>query len=422
MKEGILKTVTEYYLSSTDFNGYPLPKEPPSESLVEVVCQLVEEGKLDVVFSDVQTNPHIKAFPPEDRGVQIQKIKSGKWDIACAYPSPEHLQEVINPKIYQGRPYLLELALGAPQLIFKAFDLSVLEIYRNDPRYYYWHNDINGNIWIRDQFYDDSGTPGKDKILLQTFGFCYDNSLNRYVAVYLRYLADLSPEHQQIWKAKEIQGEFYLHPDYVRMSILAEWTERISIFDAFLEELRVINRMCELMGRPHLFRSYFAGEQRPRDFGFLIRPTLKEFNNFVHLLDKMLSDNISKDFFMNEVPLETEEKRSDGKIVVRQKNTITLLNEWIRTFFRPAEGNWEPVEQMITVFRKIRKMRQKPAHAIQEDTFDMQYFHRQRELIIEVYESIRTLRLLLSNHPLVKGKEKELKIHPHVLEGKIWTY
>jgi len=76
---------------------------------------------------------------------------------------------------------------------------------------------------------------------------------------------------------------------------------------------------------------------------------------------------------------------------------------------------------MIAVFKKIRKMRQKPAHAIQDDIFDMQYFHKQRELIIEAYESMRILRVLLTDHPLVKSREKELEIHPHVLEGKFWT-
>jgi hypothetical protein len=50
------------------------------------------------------------------------------------------------------------------------------------------------------------------------------------------------------------------------------------------------------MGRPNLFRQDFGqyGENEPRRFTFLVRPTLEEFNEFVLLLDKMLSDNLNK--------------------------------------------------------------------------------------------------------------------------------
>ena len=69
-----------------------------------------------------------------------------------------------------------------------------------------------------------------DQVFLQTFGFCYDANLNRAVAVFVHYLSDLTPEHQQIWKAKELTGEYTLHPDYYRNSILGQWDEKISIF------------------------------------------------------------------------------------------------------------------------------------------------------------------------------------------------
>ena len=42
-----------------------------------------------------------------------------------------------------------------------------------------------------------------DQVLLQTFGFAYDKDLKRAVAVFLRYLHDLSPEHQRVWAAKD---------------------------------------------------------------------------------------------------------------------------------------------------------------------------------------------------------------------------
>jgi hypothetical protein len=250
---------------------------------------------------------------------------------------------------------------------------------------------------------------------MQSFGFAYDNDLNRAVAVFLRYLADLSPEHQRVWHAKMLSGDYKLHPDYYRNSILGDWGTRISIFEAFTQELKVINQMSALIGKPALFRNIFQSE-RPKEFGFLLRPTLAELNAFVLLLDKMLSDNIDKAFFQNDVPLEEDKTRPDGKIEVRQKGTLALLEEWLRKYFRPADS--KPFESMLTAFRTVRRLRQKPAHAVNENLFDLTYFKEQRKTMIEAYDALRTLRLIIANHPKVRRNPPE--IHEHLAKGEIW--
>jgi len=231
----------------------------------------------------------------------------------------------------------------------------------------------------------------------------------------LLYLFNLSPEHQQIWAAKELDGTYALHPDYYRASILGEWPERVPIFTAFLEELRVINKMSRCMKGLEFFRIAPSDDDRPREFGFLVRPTLKEYNNFVLLLDKLISDNINKAFFEGDILLEDEETRVDGKVVVRAKGTIRLLEEWLSKNF--LTDDWQPIEQMLRVFKKIRKLRQKPAHAIDENIFDQRYVHEQRDLIREAYSGVRTLRLVLDNHPMVDG----IEIQKAVEECRIWT-
>ena len=90
----------------------------------------------------------------------------------------------------------------------------------------------------------------------------------------------------------------------------------------------MINEMAEKMGRPPLFRETFK-DNPPKAFGFLLRPTLEEFNAFVQLLDKIVSENLNHDVFQGEVPLEEDELRWDGKVVVRQLGTIQLLDRWI---------------------------------------------------------------------------------------------
>ncbi len=254
-----------------------------------------------------------------------------------------------------------------------------------------------------------------DQVLLQTFGFAHDEYLNRAVAVFLRYLSDLSPEHQKIWKSKELSGDYQLHPDYLRNS-MGYWGTKLSIFEAFNQEMLVINEMAALMGKPPLFKNTYQHDY-PRNFGFLLRPTLAEFNAFVLLLDHLMSENLNNNFFTPELELEENYERLDGKVEVRRKGTIALLDEWVNHYFRTREA--EPLERMLMSFRKVRKLRQKPAHSEREDDFDKKYFYEQRSLILDAYEAVRTLRLVLANHPSVKANPP--KINDFLFDGKIWT-
>lgn len=419
-EELILREITDRYLTSGDFNGTPLQLlanelKIPWDGFAQDAAELIQEGKLRVVFADTDINPHILRLGCEPVQIQLEKLPTADLH-ACGYPASEHLENVVNRQDYEGKPFTLSLALGAPQLSYKAFDLSVLEFYRNDPRYEYTTDDIHGQISLTNEYYDSNHMPESDRIFLDTFGFCYDEFLNRAVAVYVRYISDLSPEHQQIWKAKELQGDYKLHPDYYRNTIVGDWGERIPIFEAFIMELQIINQMAGAMDRPPLFRVDFTQQSRPREFSFLVRPTLKEYNDFVHLLDKLLSDNISKDFFMSEIPDEYDEVRQDGKIIVRYKNTIAILNEWGHSRFRTSD--WEPFDTLIKTLHDIRQQRQKPAHAINKNVFDQQYIHRQRELMIAAYDAVRTIRLMFAKH----RKCINIEINETLFEGKIWSF
>src|SRR5262249_3700336 len=145
-------------------------------------------------------NPHVIRVGFEPKETQIAKLAATDLHQTCIYPRPRYLAAVVDTARYTREPYKLCLALGEPQLTHRSFDLSVLETYRNDPRYRYENNDINGSISVRDGASGLHGMEERDEVFLQTFGFSYDDDLNRAVAVYLRYLADLSSEHQQVWK------------------------------------------------------------------------------------------------------------------------------------------------------------------------------------------------------------------------------
>lgn len=411
-KKEILDNITEQYLSSGDFNGLPLFA---LKSEKENIAKLVREGKIEINFGDNHSNPHIKALELDDKDTQVLKIESIGFENACAYPTKAHLKKVVNIDEFKDRPFTLKLALGEPQLNHAVFDLSILESYKNDPRYIYYIDDIQGFISVSDKYYKSSKMKPSDEIVLQSFGFCYEkDTMNRAVAVFYRYLSDLTPEHQQIWNCKILKGEYFLHPDYERSSA-GNFYEKESIFVAFTEELHTINEFSKLMRRPMLFRESFR-DNRPREFGFLIRPTLKEFNSFIHLLDKMISDNINKDFFQHEIPYQTETKKSDGKIIVKEKGTIVLLRDWLSIKFRTPDT--KSVDGMIETFLNVRNLRNKPAHKVDDDKFDQEYLKEQRRLMIEAYSAIRTLRLIFANHP----KTKTYVVPEWLFKGEIWTF
>ena len=134
----LLERATNFYLTSERFNGLPVHGlHLEVDELRTLMRPLVESGRLYVNYGDRHPNPHVLAFDPEPLEEHLRKLDGEQLEAACLYPLPAHLQTVVNPADYEGRPYTLELALGYPVLGYHCFDLSILESYRNDPRYYY---------------------------------------------------------------------------------------------------------------------------------------------------------------------------------------------------------------------------------------------------------------------------------------------
>lgn len=414
----LLAEVTKHYLTSYDFNGIPTGRlgEALRLTLEEVRQSLRQPIKDELVFLNTRGNYHIKAFDEPPIKEQLKELEKVDLQHSCVYPTTTRLRKVVDRKRYEGRPFTLRLALGEPQLKPLFFDLDVLEAYRNDPRMRYWHNDIAGGIWITDEACVAKQAQDRDKVFLQTFGFAYDDEMNRAVAVYLRYLSDLTPEHQRIWEARLLSGEYSLHPDYYRTSISGQFPERLSLCEAFIAEIRVINNMTKAMGKRPLFRTAYDSSSRPREFELMIRPTQRELNSFIHLLDKLLSENINKDFFRGDLLLEEEIQRAKGKMEIRQKGTLRLLEDWLRK--KVIFPNQQPFLEMITIFKKIRNLRQKPAHSVAEDQFDQKFFKQQREILLEAYTAIRTLRQIFANDP----RAASVKVEEALYKGKIWSY
>ena len=401
--------VVDKYLKSGDFNGLGVAAMAYVGANVSDVVDLIKLRQVDLVRGDIHPNPHIKAFDPEPHEVQIDKIEKAGLE-GCLYPTPEVLaRSDINTK--EMGPYTAALTLGAAQLSFRAFDLRALEWYRNDPRFELRSDDIHGTVVQRGGTQVAGRQVVRDGLDFFEFGFAYNSNMDRAIAAFVRYLHDLPTEQQIELSRFELPGDFNLHPDFYRTQIIGDFPEKMSIYDAFLDEKKHINEMCRLLDKPPLFRTESRDCGRPDGFGILLRPTLKEYRDFCLLLDQLLSDDLNSKFFDAEIL--TKRKLTDqfGNHITQGIGTITLLETWIAKFFRTADDR--PVKEMFSDFRAVRSERMKPAHKVAANIFDQEYVRLQRELINKAYGAVHTLRVGFAEtiYPILTEESQLQKRH-----------
>lgn len=441
-KNDILKEITEHYLKSRDFNGISIDDLYKKSSLLEdkfkeEITALIKNRKIDLIYEGDIPNPHIKPFPAPAVEKQIEKLNQfqidnhikqsqasaetfGEGEIkisfvqgigCCVYPAPDYLKNKVDWKKYVSRPFTLRLAMGEWQLRPYFFELGILAIYRNDPRYTYRTDDITGSI----SYVDEKLLNPSDQIFIEHFGFGFGDGGIRAVAVLLTDLAKLTPEHQQIWKAKMLGGyyKYRLHPEF-RRSILGNFYEKESIFSAFLKELEVIKEMSEKISRISLINKTFEYDEKPENFGFLILPTLREYELFCHTLDRMMSDNLNKEFFKDKI---VESDLSEGETMEKINNQlIRKLEIWINKTVRFSDHG--PKDEMFKIFREIRGLRSKPAHSHFKNEWNLRFYEDQKKLIKQAYTAIRTLRLILANH----RNTKSVEVPDWLFKGEIRTF
>ncbi len=286
IKDDVLDKVRDFFIKSLDFNGILLSDLCAEfgcswSALRNVISALVEENKVSLAFASHSTNPHIKRLADLPVNGQLARLAIEDLHTICAYPSSEVIRATTDLSIYEIRPFTQRLALAEPQLTPVFFDLEVLDKYYRDPRYNFDFYDFAGSISITSEHYDSSDIAERDKILLQSFGIGYDSKRNRVVVAYLRYLADLSPEHQQIWNAHVVSDNCSMNSDYEWTTIYGHWPTYYSVYQAFLTEQVEINKLAYLIGKPGLFRETFE-EEKPEGFAPMLRPTRKNFDEFIH--------------------------------------------------------------------------------------------------------------------------------------------
>ena len=397
-KETVLNEIISFYLESHDFNGLPVYNMKFYD--YDILCELIDEG-LVIVLSDKEVlNPHIKSFDfdiPLDR--QKENVSS-KVNYSVLYPTEKAL-ESIPPD--HAKPYSDLLQKGEEQFKIIYFDIEILERYNNNPKFLIMDNGYRGDIYVKDEFSEDETLVSE---YIKNYGMAYieGDILDRAVGVFVCDLAKLSSQKQMMWKGFELldQTKCQISPGFVKNLIRGEWVDEIWIFHALIEEMKIINEQCEHMKIPKLFNKTFGTHysEMPEGYRNILLPTLKNYYDFVLVLEKIVVHNISYKTFQKDALFirSIERKDESGK----DKGSLAMLEEWLIKNIRTPE---DISEIIIKPLKNIRQIRQKPAHELISNQYDVMLYRKQLDLMSETYAAIRAIRLFFSNHPLAKDVE-----------------
>ena len=291
------------------------------------------------------------------------------------------------------------------------FNIEVLERYFKNPKYAVNYTDYRGGISLKDEYYefDDS----HEYEYIKDFGLAYlkTDMTKRAVVVFADDLIKMPHKVQSHWFAYYLdnQCDYVPNDGFVINLFYGEWVNDISIYQALLMELHYINKMCNAITIPHIFREEFSfndsdQNSRPNGYHNILLPTRENYFNFVNTLEKITTTNINVKAFLHCVPplvqsIERCYVDDDGN--ERPKGSVTMLREWLEKNVRTQDLE----ANIIKPLKDLVKLRQTPAHKLYSNEYDEVIWEDQNQLIHSVYTAIRGLRLLLANHPNTRTVE-----------------
>ncbi|HHU03252.1 MAG TPA: AAA family ATPase [Christensenellaceae bacterium] len=394
-REKILNEVITYYLGSSEFNGLPIYTMKNYD--YEILSELINNQYILVLSEREVNNPHIKAF---NYNIPIEKQKSNISELrlhSVLYPTPKAL-DTISPDL--SKPYTALLQKGEAQFKIVFFNIEILERYANNPQFKIIDFGYRGSILPNDELYDDETLEYE---YIKDYGMAYIDQpeLERAIGVFVCDLSKLSSQKQMLWKGFEINDNVKckVHKHFYDNLICGEWVADYWIFHALIEEMKIINEQCEKMGIPKLFNKTFDNDpyNTPDGYRNIFLPTLKNYYDFVLVLEKMVIHNISYNAFQKNSYLISAVKRKDES--GNDKGSLQMLEEWLMKNIRTQENLRNLI---IEPLRYIRSLRQKPAHELSSNVYDVSLYQKQHDLIEDTYSAIRAIRLLFSNHPNAK--------------------
>ncbi|MDR3030841.1 MAG: hypothetical protein LBU35_00440 [Holosporales bacterium] len=458
----LLKVIRDFFVKSRNFNGIQLDNlvywfypenvrykglhmiigEPTNVSdLKGALLSLVKNESITIVkdgnsnikrFPDVSVNkqiayldnlPNIYLREEHNEDIFSNKRNHPFLDIGL-YPSEKILRKDIpKVKLLEQPKYSRLLQLGYPQLTYRYFQTNVLDRYKDDPIYEVKSYGSEGLISCRN-------TPDDNSVNLR-YGLAYrgENYERHAICVYLRDLhQELPAKHQKYWESFEIDSiseKCAPDYDYYKCSILGEFPEKVSIFEAFLEEQKMINQMTTQVYGKSFFKEDFSNIYMP-EFQVPINETSKNYREFIVKLNKIFCDNLNPKFFDGQISTLQKLYDKNGKCIKSErKGTVSMLKEFLEKYFKPRNSKNNIKEDVINVWQKeIIPERAKECHKYQENVCDANIHEKQKNIMRKAYVSVRTIRLILQNHPEVRKLIDNgcIKIPDWLYKGEIRSY
>ncbi|MFI3293818.1 MAG: hypothetical protein SNI70_09925, partial [Rikenellaceae bacterium] len=262
MKNKILNQIYDFFVNSTDYNGissYDIYSQYESaEEVDNAIVELIREGLIETISTINSTNIHINMFGFKSAEKQIYDIQDESNDAAmCCYPSSKYLKEKRDATSLVMLPFDKMLALGTPQFKLQFFQWDVLDKYSEDPRFDFKFVDYEGKIYSTDQLSES------EYIALRTFGTGRDSKDQLVVAVYTRYLQNMSALNQLHWYSKIVDNtNCNVLQAYRDNKIGGRWFFPDSVYTSILKEMDNINQVTNFIWGCDFFKKSYL-ENRP---------------------------------------------------------------------------------------------------------------------------------------------------------------
>jgi hypothetical protein len=177
----------------------------------------------------------------------------------------------------------------------------------------------------------------------------------------------------------------------------------LGVLDRYYNDPRYLFHFGDHGGRLSILTEGAAGEILERDQVFLQTFGIgyDESDTRVAVVFLRYLSSLSPEhqqYWKSFIQLELETERPDGKIVVTQKGTLALLEEWLRTEIRWDDED-EAIAIIVAPLKNIRRLRQGPAHKFETNKFSQEYDDQQHEIVRGAYVALRHLRMTLASHP-----------------------
>lgn len=388
-----MEQVKIQYLTSGDYNGLYLSKDS-GEAILEAIA-LVKSELIQVVSEDDYPNPHIRRWPSlrsvSDQVKSLEKLGISEYGL-CVYPTPKAMSSEDIEGVDASEPYARALASGRGTLETAYFEFDVLEFYRNDPKFIFEFRDFGAETLLSDEAHLTAHE--KDRIIMSHIGYAYDLSgydskdpsspLVRRACAFLGDLAKLHPVHQMRWKTFEVTMSDHLepHPAWWAQQ-MGHWPDRVGPFERFFFELETWNEFhTQIFGQPILKTT-----DRPREFGWMIRPSKREFDAFIVQLDQLLSDNLQHKA-LDELGVDRKDEEGNMMGSLRRLQAGLVLRG----------ATVDEAQNVVMPFKDVRSMRQKPAHAQEDNRVDNALLNKQVLVLDEVTRALYSLRAFWQSH------------------------